>query len=452
TKNPFHALLMEAGLHASRSNYDKALSCLSRYSDLAKGYGMPLTHLERLIRPVILHAVNFLASRRRFSNIPDDMARAIHNYRYGNKENSAKLVGELADKYPEHEAEFSLLAALWYRSVGKAKESELFFERSVRVLLENRKGSFSRITESKNTVLEYASGEFIRDAYLVKMGPDESRLWREDFVVKLHRSAYAEKYLELLVDPDQIPTEETLSIFGSPTTLATRRLKKETLEQVLQRGNEAEIFSQSKMAITTLVRLMAASTPVYNKMVAERKIDDICYDYEAEFHRRVVSRLGKDHPFIDAYSREITEIERISDRLHGRVLAHRDATDVNLMTDGYVIDFESAGYADPILDPATATASLDGNLARRLFSHAHSEISQEIRPIPIDDSRHLFELVRVHNAMGQMAARVARGRPEDVEKAKKFYLNVREGLKKRNPQLAVMFDDYVAHSKYNLSA
>src|SRR3989344_383631 len=328
-KNPFYSLLMETSLYLHRKDYDRAMLCLSRYSHISKKYGNSQTLFEKVMFTMIPKIIDFQSYFKK--GLDEGLGMAVTNFALGKEEKAMKKLDNIIAENPEYSTELSLLAGIWRNNAGKKDEARPYLKKSLDEILKKGKESFSKVADSKNEVLEYNleynNARFFNDAVIFKRSLDEKRLIRGGKIIDLHRKAYQKNVFEALLNPLVIPLEESFGILGeNPITWALKRIKAETLESLL----------------------------------------DIPYDYGSEFERRVVKRLGPGK-FPKKYQKEISEINKIADKLGIKVLAHRDASDSNVLVGGYIIDFESAGTADPILDIATLTTCLKNNDAFRLF-------------------------------------------------------------------------------------
>src|SRR3989344_6674543 len=440
-KNPFYSLLMETSLYLHRKDYDRAMLCLSRYSHISKKYGNSQTLFEKVMFTMIPKIIDFQSYFKK--GLDEGLGMAVTNFALGKEEKAMKKLDNIIAENPEYSTELSLLAGIWRNNAGKKDEARPYLKKSLDEILKKGKESFSKVADSKNEVLEYNleynNARFFNDAVIFKRSLDEKRLIRGGKIIDLHRKAYQKNVFEALLNPLVIPLEESFGILGeNPITWALKRIKAETLESLLDKNNP-NLMNEYKLSITNLIKLMAFSTPYYGKI----GLKDIPYDYGSEFERRVVKRLGPGK-FPKKYQKEISEINKIADKLCIKVLAHRDASDSNVLVGGYIIDFESAGTADPILDIATLTTCLKNNDAFRLFDYAYKELYNNFK-MEKELSFELFKKARIHAALGQMSSMLERGSEKNIEKAKNLYSMIKESEGQD-------FVEYVTGTRYALSA
>ncbi|MDO8555919.1 MAG: phosphotransferase [Nanoarchaeota archaeon] len=338
-----------------------------------------------------------------------------------------KYLARVVADVPEKAIEQYIVGALQARAFGDYTVMKRLFRKSLDIIMDKDKASFEHVGVSRNEVLAYTP---FSSQYIFKKG-DDQLVFRESVIANLHRECYMDHLAQAIFDMDTVPIEESLGLFdkNDQQVLVTRRMPKKSLDVLLAEGKDCS--ADMKLGMQHLVELMSFSTPHYVPDAA-----DIPHRYGEEFSRRVVRRL-KDNAsagvFLEQYASFASRLDADRVRLPV-VLAHRDAAVANVLEGGYLIDFETAGRADPVLDCATLLAS-----ARQYeeFVPYTTQLLTENFSIPSTvDITEFLDRARVHNALCQLAVSIERQVPEKV---RNFYQVINSGLQKYDASLKETF-------------
>ncbi len=433
--DPRAYLEIELSKYLLKNEYDGLLQTMQKYAEIRNSFRLSTTIAEKIFSPPVILKEVLLAYVH--PTVSNNIDMSLGLTRVGFPSSAIHFIERCKKSDPNHTAEWLLMSALWYRSLGKQEKAQQKFKNALEILLQQG-AHFSSLGESRNEVYEWGASPFLKNSYIFKKGSNPQRLTLEMKIAEIHREAYREKNGKYAF----IPIEEPLS-FLDPDMLVTRRIKGKTLAKIAESHPHQDVIAEYRKAMVTLAELAAWSTPVYK----EQQLSSPMYDHESEFRRRVIQRWGSSQ-FTDSYSREISKIKKLADKL-SPVLAHRDAADNNLLANGYVIDFETAGLADPTLDVATAVNNprLTFDDQEELFQVYFNELRAASGKVYQHKLMHeLFRRNREFNAICQAAANSTKNNHEDREKARQQAQQVKSLLQQRDPALASLFAEYLSAS------
>ncbi|MDO8628618.1 MAG: hypothetical protein Q7R56_02605 [Nanoarchaeota archaeon] len=338
---------------------------------------------------------------------------------------------------PAHDVEWDLLRGMWYEARRDSVKSHRYFASSLEGLLIDKRGNFSRVGNSRHEVVEFSGSNLLCDAYIFKRDdiPYSPSLMREKLVAEALRDHASHNSSDFFLNPSTIPCEEPLGLFQEGKVLVTRRVRRKSLDNLLVAGKD--LTAEYGVAVKNWL-LLAANATIPDK-------DLPVHDYVAEFHLRVArpDRFGRS--ILEAYRPFVHSLQNLSFSLP-RVLAHRDAAVSNVLEGGYWIDFETAGFADPLLDIATLSVREPNGAA--FFSCVWPLLNNYYPYLDKKSAEELFYRVRVHNGLCQAAAAHARsispqGTENDKVQARQCLATVRTDMQLFDANLAVQINKYV---------
>ena len=433
--DPRFQIDIEVSLAIMNNEYDRTLRAMQMYLQMRKEKEYSTTFSEKLTMPIVMLGQMLVACKSPTAR--NNMNAAKGAAAAGMIILAPYFIKRCAQHDPAHAAEWAMMTALAYSAAKSEEKACPYFRNSLELLLQKGR-QFRKVGESRNEVLEWEGSEFFREFYIFKKGKVPERLNLEMKIAELHRAAYQEEKGRYSF----IPLEEPLA-FLDDSILVTRRMKGKTMAEIAASSPHNAVVAEYRKAMITLAELAAWSTPAYRKQAFSIPV----YDHEAEFSRRVIARLGAAR-FTNIYLREMAELKEIASRC-SPVLAHRDAADNNLLADGYIIDFETAGPADPTLDASTAVNNprLTQDDQEELFQVYYNELrAASSERYDYGLLHELFRRNREFNCICQAAANSAKSNDKDREKGRQQAHQARVLLQQRDPALAASFQEYLSAS------